>query len=465
MSDRCAVILAAGDGKRMRSQHPKVLCNVLFRPMLDWVLGHCSNAGVDQICVVVGAGADELLQKLPKHCDTAMQTQRLGTGHAVMCAKDFILRNIEKDVLILYGDAPFIDSDIIDTAYRQHTTTGSDVTVITALVADPTGYGRALRQGDELLAIVEQRDATPEQQEIKEINSGAYWFKAKALLQALDNIGCSNSQGEYYLTDAVAAVRQAGGKATACLCADEESVQGANDRKGLARLNDIARRRVLSRLMEQGVDIPFDDGVIIGDQVVIAEDTVVLPGSILTGKTVIGRGCTIGPGAVIEDSTLGDNCVIKDTYISNAVLEEEVEIGPYSRVRPGSHLAKGVKIGNFVEVKNSNLGEGTKAAHLTYIGDSDIGARVNFGCGVVTVNYDGCKKNRTVVGDDAFIGCNTNLVAPIHVGNRAYTAAGSTVSVDVPDDALVIARAREVIKEGRVPLLKEKLRQKNKDQG
>ncbi len=464
LSERCAVILAAGDGTRMRSKAPKVLCRVLFRPMLGWVLDNCTGAGIGQTCVVVGAGGEEVRRMLPEGCHTALQAERLGTGHAVMCARDFIRQHSEKDVLILYGDAPFIAPDIIDTAYRQHTAAGNDVTVITAEVGDPTGYGRIIRQGEALLSIVEHRDADDAQKAIKEINSGAYWFKAAALLEALDRIGCSNSQGEYYLPDAVAAVRQAGGKAAACLCADEQSVQGANDRKGLALLNDIARRRVLEALMEQGVDIPFDDGVVIDARAVIGTDTTVLPGSMIIGNTVIGSGCTIGPGAVIEDSTLGDSCVIKDTYITGSVLEEEVKIGPYSQVRPGSHLAKGVKIGNFVEIKNANLGEGTKSAHLTYIGDADIGARVNFGCGVVVVNYDGYAKHRTVVGDDAFIGCNTNLVAPIKVGNRAYTAAGSTVAIDVPDDALVIARARETVKEGRVPELKEKLRKKKEEQ-
>jgi len=457
LKQKCALILAAGDGKRMKSRHPKVLCQVLFRPMISWVTDACQGAGIRDLCAVLGAGAEEVSPLLPQGCAAAQQQQRLGTAHAVSCAREFLEGRRGGDVLVLCGDAPFLSSQTMAASHDCHSREGNAVTVITARVEDPTGYGRIVRDaGGALQAIVEQRDASPEQLNISEINSGAYWFSVDALLNSLETIGCSNSQGEYYLTDAVAAVRHAGLRAGAFDAGDPLAVLGANDRRGLQRLNEIARRRVLDSLLDQGVDIPCEDGVLIDARARVGRDTRILPGTVIRGASVIGEGCTVGPGSLIEDSTVGDGCLVDNTQILSSVLEEGVKIGPYCRVRPGSRLCKGVKIGNFVEVKNSVLGEGTKSAHLTYIGDADIGAGVNFGCGVVVVNYDGWHKHRTTVGNNVFIGCNTNLVAPVKVGDNAYTAAGSTVTRDVPPGALVIARAPEVVKENRVELLRKK---------
>ena len=461
MSQSCALILAAGDGKRMKSKHPKVLCSVLFRPMISWVTDSCRQAGLQDICAVLGAGAEEVRPVLPENCKTAIQQERLGTGHAVMCAGEFLEEHRCGDVLILCGDAPFVSSALIEDSYRHHKQMGNAVTVISAVVPQPFGYGRILRAADgSLQAIVEQRDATEEQKHICEINSGAYWFAVDALLEALTKIGCSNSQGEYYLTDAVAAVRLAGGRADAFAAADADAALGANDRKGLQRLNEIARRRVLDRLMDEGVDIPCEDGILVDARAVVGRDTTLLPGTVIRGASVIGEDCVIGPGSLIEDSTVGSGCIVNNTEILSSVLDDEVKIGPYCRVRPGSRLGRRVKIGNFVEVKNAVLGEGTKSAHLTYIGDADVGANVNFGCGVVVVNYDGWQKHRTTVGNNVFLGCNTNLVAPVKVGDGAYTAAGSTVTKDVPPGALVIARAPEVVKEDRIAKMNEKFGKK-----
>lgn len=461
MEKASALILAAGDGKRMKSKHPKVLCRVLFRPMVGWVADACRAAGLESLCAVLGAGAEEVRPVLPESCVVAMQHERLGTGHAVMCAREFLEQRRGENVLILCGDAPFVSSRLIEQSYHYHCGKGNAVTVISARVAEPFGYGRILRGADgSLEAIVEQRDATEEQKNITEINSGAYWFAVDALLEALEKIGCSNSQGEYYLTDAVAAVRLAGKRADAFMAEDADAALGANDRKGLQKLNEIARRRVLDRLLADGVDIPCEDGVIVDARATVGRDTTLLPGTIIEGATIIGEDCTIGPASRIENSTVGSGCVVDNTVILDSVLEDEVKIGPYCRVRPGSRLCRRVKIGNFVEVKNAVLGEGTKSAHLTYIGDADIGANVNFGCGVVVVNYDGWQKHRTTVGNNVFLGCNTNLVAPVKVGDNAYTAAGSTVTRDVPPDSLVIARAPEVLKEGRVAQMKEKFGKK-----
>ena len=460
MVQSCALILAAGDGKRMKSKHPKVLCQVLFRPMISWVTDACSQAGIQDICAVLGSGADQVRPVLPENCKIALQHERLGTGHAVMCAREFLEEHRGGDILILCGDAPFVSSRLIEDSYQYHCGKKNGVTVISAMVEQPFGYGRILRAADgSLEAIVEQRDATEEQKNIREINSGAYWFAVDALLDSLEKIGCSNSQGEYYLTDAVAAVRLAGKRADAFAAQDADAALGANDRRGLQKLNEIARRRVLD-LMDEGVDIPCEDGILVDERAVVGRDTCLMPGTIIRGASVVGEDCVIGPGSLIENSTVGNGCVVDNTEILSSVLEDEVKIGPYCRVRPGSKLCRKVKIGNFVEVKNAVLGEGTKSAHLTYIGDADVGANVNFGCGVVVVNYDGWQKHRTTVGDNVFLGCNTNLVAPVKVGDNSYTAAGSTVTKDVPPDSLVIARAPEVVKEGRIKQMQEKFKKK-----
>ena len=455
--NRCAVLLAAGNGTRMKSAGPKVLGEVLFKPMICWVVDNCREAGIEDLCAVVGQGAEAVCAVLPQGCQTVYQAQRKGTGHAVLCAKDYLERHRGQNVLIACGDAPFVAPEVIAQALEAHRREQAAATVITAQLEDPSGYGRIVRSEEGALeAIVEEKDASLAIRQIREVNSGAYWFQADALLESLEQLRCANSQGEYYLTDTVSILRREGRKVQACLAGDQYTVMGANDRRGLQRLNEIARRRVLDRLLDEGVDIPFEDGVIVGPEVQVGRDTRLLPGTVLRGRTTVGEGCVIGPRAQVEESQIGDRCQVRDTYLLSSVLEEGVEIGPYCRVRPGSRIGKGVKIGNFVEVKNSQLGEGTKVAHLTYVGDSDVGSRVNFGCGTVTVNYDGFHKHRTTIGDDVFVGCNANLVAPVTIGDGSYIAAGSTVTVDTPADALLIARSRETIKEGRAAQMRKK---------
>ena len=450
----CAIVLAAGEGKRMKSKKPKAMMEVLFKPMLGWVIDSVREAGVNDICVVTGHLEEMVKEYLSKTytgenaCSTVTQTERKGTGHAVMMAKEFLEAHKGGSVLILNGDAPFMDSSNISNSYLYHMGRSSCVTVISAMLDDPTGYGRILRGADgRLLSIVEHKEATLEQLAVKEVNSGAYWFEIDALLSVLDteHIKCSSVTGEYYLPDAVKLL----GDAADAFTADSASVvMGANDPVQLNELNQIARRQILDNMIAEGVSITCSDGVIIDPDVTVGGGTVILPGTILRGKVSIGEDCTIGPNSFIENSIIHDNVIVNSSQIKQSEVFEGTDIGPFSQIRPNCKVGPRVHIGDFVEVKNSVLDEGTKVAHLTYVGDSDIGKRVNFGCGCVTVNYDGQNKARCTVGDDSFIGCNTNLVAPVTIGEGAYTAAGSTITNDVPSDALGIARARQVVKDG-----------------
>lgn len=435
-----AVILAGGQGKRMKADMPKPLFKVLGEPMLEWVIGACEESGISDICVVKGYKAEMIDEYLGGRYETVLQTERLGTGHAVMQAVPFLEKSMDGNTLVLCGDAPFIDPDTIRNSLHMHKENGNSVTVITSKVSDPHGYGRIIRSANGISSIVEEKDATIDQKKINEINSGAYWFKTADLIESLKAITTDNSQGEYYLTDTIFILLKQGKKADAYISENPNVVLGANDRKGLLELNRVARENIIERHLENGVEFTCTDGITIGRDVVIGEGTQVLAGTILKGKTVIGTGCVIGPNCIIENSTVGNDTKLNYVQCFESQIDDNVKIGPFVQVRPGSHIKSGVKIGDFVEIKNSVIGEETAVAHLTYVGDSDVGGCVNFGCGVVTVNYDGEKKSRCTIEDNAFIGCNTNLVAPVKVGKGAYTAAGSTITKDVPADALAIER-------------------------
>lgn len=450
MNSSIAVILAAGEGTRMKSSKPKALKEVLFKPMLDWVIDAVKAAGIDEICIVTGSGAEYIEDhvKDDKSIITVRQTERLGTGHAVMQAVPFINAHDPCDVVVLNGDAPFIDAQTLKDALKYHEKQEYSVTVITSDIDNPYGYGRIIRdKQDDLISIIEEKSATDEQKEIKEVNSGAYCFKSDDLIYALSKITNDNSKGEYYLTETVSISLAAGKRAGAYLTDSSDTVLGANTRKQLNELNEIARNKIMDRLNDEGVDIPCRDGVMIGPDAEIGKDTVILPGTIITGKSVIGEGSVIGPNSYVRNSIIGDDTVFNNGQIEDAVIRDGCDIGPFVHVRPNSDIGNGVHLGNFVEVKNSNIDEDTKVSHLTYVGDSDVGSGVNFGCGVVTVNFNGKTKGRTVIKDGAFIGCNTNLVAPVTVGENSYTAAGSTITDDVPDNTLAIARERQTNKE------------------
>ncbi len=443
MNETACIVLAAGDGKRMRSDKPKVLMNVLFEPMLGWVLDSVEEINPDEICVVVGNGEEQVrayLETRGRLCSVVRQTERKGTGHAVMQAEN-VLRN-SKSVLVLCGDAPFIDAGTINAALKIHNEGHCGVTVIAAVPDDPFGYGRIVRDTNgDLLRIVEQKDADENQRSIGEINSGAYWFDSAALLEALPMLMNDNAAGEYYLTDAVSVIRKSGRRAAVCTAENKYIVLGANSRADLTVLNNYAREKIINELMLEGVEFPCTDGIIIGKNVEIGRDTVILPNTVIRGKCRIGCGCEIGPNSLLEDTTAGDGVILNNVQSYQSVVESGAHIGPFSQLRSGSHIGRNVKIGDFVEIKNSNIGEKTSAAHLTYIGDSDVGRGVNFGCGCVTANYDGIHKFRTKIGDDAFIGCNTNLIAPVEIGDNAATGAGSTITENVPSNALAVERA------------------------
>lgn len=442
-----AVILAGGHGNRMKAAVPKPMLTVLDVPMLGWVIHACEDAGLSRICVVTGYKNQLVERYLNNQYRTAYQAEQLGTGHAVMQAEPFMREYEEGNTLVLCGDAPFMDQDTITNALKLHMQQDNAITVITADLENPYGYGRVLRRGSGLAAIVEEKDATEAQRRVHEVNSGAYWFKTPALLELLNGLSQSNAQGEYYLTDTVGLALERGWKAGAYRTENADVVLGANTRKELLHLNDVARERVLEMHMDNGVNFVCTDGIIIGNKVEIGAETTILPGTILRGNTKIGAKCTIGPNCLIENCTIGDNVILNEVQAYDTVIDDAVKAGPYVHLRPNTHLKSGVKIGDFVEVKNSTIGEQTAMAHLTYVGDSDVGKKVNFGCGTVTVNYDGLTKNRCVIGDNCFIGCNTNLIAPVKLGNYAYTAAGSTVTEDVPDYALAVERADLKMKE------------------
>lgn len=447
------IILAGGQGKRMKTNMPKALCNVLGEPMLEWVLTACEKAELNDICIVKGYEGEQIdayvqSRKSKAEIVTVMQEERLGTGHAVMQAADFLKSRADGNTLILCGDAPFIDAETIRGALALHTEKDCGVTVVTSRVENPTGYGRIIRTDTGISGIVEHKDCTPAQLAVTEINSGCYWFKTADLLEVLFDIQPNNAQGEYYLTDCIELLIGKGKNADAFISANQHVALGANDRRGLLMLNDIARYEIIGKWLDEGIEFFCTDGVSIGNNVTIGAGTKIHSGVILRGNTVIGENCEIGNNCIIDNTTVGNGVSLNNVQAYQSVIEDDVKIGPYVQLRPNSHIKKGAKIGDFVEIKNSTIGEYTAVAHLTYIGDSDVGANVNFGCGVVTVNYNGDKKFRTVIEDNAFIGCNTNLVAPVRVGKGAYTAAGSTITTDIPDNALAIERGTATIKEG-----------------
>lgn len=442
-----AVILAGGMGKRMKSDKPKVLLEVLGKPMLQWVIDACNDAGISNICVVKGYGADMLDEYLLGSLRTVLQPERLGTGHAVSCASCFLEEFSDGNTLIAYGDSPFIDPETIKSSLELHIASKSAVTVITARLDNPRGYGRIIRSEDGIEGIVEEKDCSDSQRKINEISSGCYWFNTKKLLEALPRLQRNNSQGEYYLTDTISILKSDGCVAQAYLSDNQDSVLGANDRAGLLKLNDIARMKVIFKHLEAGVELISTDAVTISPDVKIAPGAKILPGSMLMGKTIIGMDSVIGPNTRLLNVTVGERSTLDNVVATDSRVGSDAKIGPFVQLRPGSVIADKAHIGNFVEIKNSAIGKGSSVSHLTYIGDSDVGKNVNFGCGTVTVNYDGSVKSRCEIGDNAFIGCNTNLVAPVKIGEAAYTAAGSTITKDVPDGALAIERGTQVIKE------------------
>ena len=425
------VILAAGQGTRMRSERPKVIHELCGVPMLGHVQRVARQLEPQRLIVVVGRGAEDVKAALGDSAEFVVQAEQKGTGHAVGVAQAS-LEAFDGDVLILYGDTPLLRARTLLEMRALKAETSADLVMLTAFGDIP---GRVLRDPDGRVArIVEAQDASPEELAVDERNTGVYLVSSDLLWEGLGKIGTTNAQGELYLTDIVGYAVERGRRVEALQVEDPEECLGINDRNQLAEATRVMRGRINQELMESGVTLVDPETTYIDATVEIGVDSVIEPGCCITGSTLIGRGVSIKANCYIEDSRLDDGVVF----------------GPYSHLRPHSHLMDGVKIGNFVEVKNSTLGPRSKSAHLTYIGDADVGSDVNFGCGSVVVNYDGYVKSRSQVGDGAFIGCNVNLISPVEIEARSFLAAGSTISQNVPEDALAVARARQRTVEGWV---------------
>lgn len=440
-----SVILAAGEGKRMKSELAKPLHKVCGRSMIEWVLNAAKEAGSQENIIVIGHKAEEMKEHLGDAAAYAYQYSQRGTGDAVMQGIE-PLADKSGTVIVLYGDTPLIQGDTLKQALTAHIEEESAATVITAIAKEPYGYGRIVRENGRISKIVEQKDATEEEAAICEINAGMYFFDLDKLRSALGRITNDNSQGEYYLTDTIEILLNDGETVGTYTVPFEETL-GVNDRVQLARVEKIQNSRLVKAAMLSGVTMIDPDTVHLGADVVIGQDTVLYPSVILEGKTVIGSHCHIGPNTRLTDCEVGEGTEVANSVGVESRIGCNTHVGPFAYLRPNSSVGSNVKIGDFVEIKNANIGDGTKVAHLTYVGDADVGERVNFGCGTVVVNYDGTNKHRTTIGDDAFIGCNTNLVSPVTVHRGAYTAAGSTITDEVPEGALAIARSRQTVKE------------------
>ncbi|HCE69504.1 MAG: UDP-N-acetylglucosamine diphosphorylase/glucosamine-1-phosphate N-acetyltransferase [Geobacteraceae bacterium GWC2_55_20] len=451
MKPCAAVVLAAGKGTRMKSGVIKVLHQVVGLPMLSWPVSAAREAGATPIVLVIGhqANAVQGLFRGDGGVLCAMQEQQLGTGHAVACALD-ALSGFRGTVLILCGDTPLLCPETLSELLEFHADHAAVVTVLTAVMDDPHGYGRVVRDEDgRVMRIVEQKDADPEEQDIREINSGIYCMESDFLFENIRSIGNNNAQQEYYLTDLVAIAVRKGLTCLAMPAADAAEIMGINDRVQLAEAARILRRRINRELMLSGVTLVDPEQTYIDQGVSIGADTVIHPNCHIGGGTVIGRGCEIEPGVSISGCSIGDGCHIKaGSVLEGSELREDVAVGPMAHLRPGTVLHNHVKIGNFVETKKAVMGEGSKASHLTYLGDAEIGRDVNIGCGTITCNYDGVNKHRTVIGDGVFIGSDVQLVAPVTVGRNSLVAAGTTVTIDVEPDSLAIARVPQVNKVG-----------------
>lgn len=443
MADLVTVILAAGKGTRMKSVLPKVLHQVGGKPMVQHVLDAAHMAGARRNIVVVGFGAEFVRSALRGDAEIVVQEEQLGTGHAVRMAEP-LLSDERGTVMVLCGDTPLLTGALLTRLYQAHQGTGAKATVLTAMMPDATGYGRIIRAADGTVEkIVEEKDATEKERAGKEVNSGIYCFSAPDLFSALREVGCDNAQGEYYLPDVLSILRRRGEKIWAVAAEDYEETLGVNSRVQLAGAEKILRRRKNLALMENGVTLMDPETTFIDAEVSVGKDTVIYPFTWIEGASSVGEGCVLGPSSRFSDTKIGHEVTAQFVYAHECEIGDGAMVGPYVHLRPQTKLAAQVRVGNFVEVKNSSIGEGSKLPHLQYIGDCDMGSGVNMGCGTITVNYDGKEKHRTTIGNGAFVGCNSNLVAPVTVAEGAYVAAGSTITKDVPPNQLAVARARQ----------------------
>ncbi|TGA96523.1 bifunctional UDP-N-acetylglucosamine diphosphorylase/glucosamine-1-phosphate N-acetyltransferase GlmU [Sporolactobacillus shoreae] len=447
MSTRYAIVLAAGKGTRMKSELYKVLHQICGKPMIRHVIDEIGQAQFSKTFVVVGHGAEDVRSCVGEDAECILQKEQLGTAHAVLQASRQ-LGGLDGTTIVLCGDAPLITHEtiekLVDFQERQH----ADAAVLTATLDNPAGYGRVIRsESGSLAKIVEDKDATAEEKRVREINAGVYSFNNRLLFELLGKVGNDNAQGEYYLPDVIALLVKASRKVLALKTEHFEETVGVNNRIQLAAAEKYMRARINRKHMEQGVTLIDPDTTYLSADCSIGSDTVIYPGTVVKGHTQIGSGCTVGPHTEIIDCEIGSGTQVDQSVLEDSWIGNDVQIGPFAHIRPLSKIHNEAKIGNFVEVKKSEIGSRSKASHLTYLGDATLGEDVNMGCGTITVNYDGKNKFATKIGNGAFIGCNANLVAPVTIGDGAFVAAGSTITESVNADALAIARSRQTNKE------------------
>ncbi|RJE83557.1 bifunctional UDP-N-acetylglucosamine diphosphorylase/glucosamine-1-phosphate N-acetyltransferase GlmU [Paenibacillus sp. 1011MAR3C5] len=443
-----AIVLAAGQGKRMKSKLYKVLHPVSGRPMVGHVLDTVKEASSERTVVVVGHGAEMVKSYLGDAAEYVLQEQQLGTGHAVLQAAP-LLGTEEGTTIVICGDTPLVQSSTLHAMLKLHADSGAAATILSASFENPAGYGRIIRGEDGTVQrIVEHKDCSAEEAAVQEINTGTYCFDNRKLFDALGRVTNENTQGEYYLTDVIGLLKEAGEIVQGYCTDDTAEAIGVNDRVALAEAERYMRERINRKHLLNGVTIIDPANTYIEVSVQIGSDTIVYPGTVLRGATIIGEDCVIGPAAEVVDTVMHNGASIKYSTAAESVIGEESAVGPYANLRPGSQLGRACKVGDFVELKNASLDDGSKVSHLSYIGDAVVGKDVNIGCGAITVNYDGFNKAVTEIGDGAFIGSNVNLIAPVKVGNGSYVVAGTTITHDVPDGDLAIARERQVNKPG-----------------
>ncbi len=460
---RMAVVLAAGQGKRMKSKLYKVLHPVCGKPMVGHVLDTVKATGCQRTVVVVGHGAEKVKAYVGQDAEYVLQETQLGTGHAVKQAKD-LLGGEAGTTVVICGDTPLVTAETLEGLMALHEGQNAAATVLTAVMEQPAGYGRIIRGDDGgVQKIVEQKDCTPEEAAVNEINTGTYCFDNAKLFAALEKVTNSNNQQEYYLTDVIGILRAQGDIVLGYQAHDAAESIGVNDRLALSEAENLMRQRINREHMLNGVTIIDPASTYIAADVVIGADTTLYPGTVLKGKTVIGEDCLIGPSSEIEDSVIMNGAEVKHSVLNQAQVGARTSVGPFAYLRPGAVLGEEVKVGDFVEIKNASIGDGSKVSHLSYVGDATVGKNVNVGCGAITVNYDGYNKSRTEIGDEAFIGSNVNLVAPVTVGKGAFVVAGSTITRSVSENDLAIARVRQENKPGYAEKIRTRAKAK-KDQ-
>ncbi|MBI9008651.1 MAG: bifunctional UDP-N-acetylglucosamine diphosphorylase/glucosamine-1-phosphate N-acetyltransferase GlmU [Tenericutes bacterium] len=443
-----AVILAAGKGTRMKTCLPKCAYPLLKKPMIAYIVENLKNTGLlDELIVVVGHKKEVIQEILNVSVSYAFQEEQLGTGHAVLMAKDLIT-DLDGYTLILPGDMPLIDESVIREAIASHNSCRHDLTVVTTVVDEPFGYGRIIRNGDNLLhSIIEENEASDSQKQINEINTGIYIIKNDILFASLNKIGNDNSKNEYYLTDIVKILKNEDALMGTYVLKTSYKAMGVNDLYALSIAEGKLRLDINKKHMQNGVAMTNPDTITIGHNVIIEPSAAIYPNTYITGNSVIKKGAKIGPNTEIHNSEIGESVICKHSLVFNSKIGKETTVGPFAHLRDGANIGENNRIGNFVEIKKSTTGFNTKASHLSYIGDAEVGDKVNFGCGSITVNYDGKNKYQTIIGDNVFVGCNANLIAPIEIHDDSFIAAGSTVNKNVPKGTLAIARAYQINKE------------------